>query len=235
MSNFSSKRRKSQELGKDTAPKRSSSGDNPLTSPLGSQNPESQDSNTSKNPSEPKNEYELTTDTQKLSEVHTDELQRAHTDELQRTRTDELQRAHTDELKEEKKHKFPKRPKKQQDSDSAALDKNTGQFEQIDTENSLDEERERHKKFQSDLNKLALFAYEAEEGAEMLESGQIPFLEEVDRMLQETDSESEPLLEKENEESEQRKQQKKQKNFTDSGYAEQQEQWKKRRDSRYLE
>ncbi len=230
MSNFSHKRRKSQELGKDTAPKRSSSGDNPLTGPLGSQNPESQGSNTSKNPSEPKNGYELTTDTQKLPEVHTDELQRSHTDELQRTRTDELQRAHTDELKEEKNRKFPKRPKKQHDSDSAALDKNTEQFKQIDTKNPLDEERKRHQKFQSDLNKLALFAYEAEEGAEMLESGQIPFLEEVDRMLQEIDSESEPLLEKENEESEQRKQQKKQKNFTDSGYAEQQEQWKKRRD-----
>src|SRR5882762_9954726 len=204
MSNFSSKRRKSQELGKDTAPKRSSSGDNPLTSPLGSQNPESQGSNPSKNPSEPKNGYELATDTQKLSEVHTDELQRAH----------------TDELKEEKNRKFPKRPKtteKQQGSDSAALDKNTDQFEQVDTKNTLDEEIKRHKKPQSDLNKLALLAYEAEEGAEMLESGQIPFLEDVDRMLQEIDSESEPLLEKENEESEQRKQQKKQKNFTDSG------------------
>jgi len=226
MSNFSSKRRKSQELGKDTAPKRSSSGDNPLTSPLGSQNPESQGSNPSKNPSEPKNGYELATDTQKLSEVHTDELQRAH--------TDELQCANTDELKEEKNRKFPKRPKtteKQQGSDSAALDKNTDQFEQVDTKNTLDEEIKRHKKPQSDLNKLALLAYEAEEGAEMLESGQIPFLEDVDRMLQEIDSESEPLLEKENEESEQRKQQKKQKNFTDSGYAEQQEQWKKRRDS----
>src|SRR5258708_23211638 len=224
MLNFSSKRRKSQELGKDTAPKRSSSGDNPLTGPLGPQNPESQGSNTSKAPSEPKNGYELTTDTQKLSEVHTDELQRAHTDKLQRTRTDELQRAHTDELKEEKDRKFPKKPKKQQDSDSAALDKNTEQFEQVDIKKSLDAERKRHKKFESDLNKLALFAYEAEEGAEMLESGQIPFLEDVDRMLQEIDSESEPLLEKENEESEQRKQQNNQKNFKNSRYTEQQEQ-----------
>ena len=208
MSNFSSKRRKSQELGKDTAPKRASSGDNPLTSPLGSQSLESQGSNTSKNPSEPKNGYELTTDIQKLPEAHTDELQRA--------RTDELQRARTDELKEEKNREFPKRPEateKQQGSDSTALGKNTGQFEQIDTKNSLDEERKRRQKFQSDLNKLALFAYEAEEGAEMLESGQIPFLEEVDKMLQEIDSESEPLLQKENEESEHRKQQKKQKNL----------------------
>ncbi len=49
---------------------------------------------------------------------------------------------------------------------------------------TIKEEEKTHRDFERNLNKLALFAYEAEQGIKMLEDGQNPFLEEVDQLLQ---------------------------------------------------
>ncbi len=53
---------------------------------------------------------------------------------------------------------------------------------------TIKEEEKTSRDFEINLNKLALFAYEAEQGIEMLEDGQNPFLEEVDQLLQQMNS-----------------------------------------------
>jgi hypothetical protein len=190
MSDANSERFEPQDLGKDTVPRGSLSGNDPLTSPFGPKNPQSQGSNASKNPSQQQNRHEIATDAKKLPQVYTDELQRTRTDELQRTRTDEL--------KEEKNLRSSNKQKTVENpliSDFTDQKDNIEEFKQINTKSTLDEKGKSRTDFERDLNKLALFAYEAEEGAEMLESGQSPFLEEVDKMLQEIDNDTEPFPE----------------------------------------
>ena len=222
MPDANSERFEPQDIGKDTVPRGSSSGNDPLISPFGQKNLQSQGSNASTKPSQQQNRHEIATNAKKLPQVYTDELQ--HT--------------RTDELKEEKNLRSSNRQKTVENpliSDFTDQKENIEEFKQINTKKTLDEKEKRRTDFERNLNKLALFAYEAEEGAEMLESGQIPFLEEVekmlqeidndiepspeglDRLLQEIDSGTKPPLKKRNEESEQQKAQKKQR---DSGYLE---------------
>jgi len=248
MSDANSERFEPQDLGKDTLPRGSSLGDDPLLSPFGQKNLQSQGISASKRLSQQQNRHEIATDAKKLPQVYTDERQRTRTDELQRTRTDEL--------KEEKDLRSSNRQKtveKSLISDFSDQKENIEEFKQINTKRTLGEKEKRRTDFERNLNKLALFAYEAEEGAEMLESGQSPFLEEVDKMLQELDNDTEPFPEdldrllqeldsgiepppeKRNEESEQQKDQEKRRSPMDSEYIKQQKEQKKRRDSGYLE
>jgi len=190
MSDANSERFEPQDLGKDTLPRGSSLGDDPLLSPFGQKNLQSQGISASKRLSQQQNRHEIATDAKKLPQVYTDERQRTRTDELQRTRTDEL--------KEEKDLRSSNRQKtveKSLISDFSDQKENIEEFKQINTKSTLGEKEKRRTDFERNLNKLALFAYEAEEGAEMLESGQSPFLEEVDKMLQELDNDTEPFPE----------------------------------------
>lgn len=63
-----------------------------------------------------------------------------------------------------------------------------GVFKPINPKKTLNEEKKKRQRFERNLSKLALFAYEAEEGIDMLENGQTPFLEEVDRFLEQIGS-----------------------------------------------
>ncbi len=63
-----------------------------------------------------------------------------------------------------------------------------GVFKQINLKKTLSEEKKKRQQFERNLNKLALFAYEAEEGIDMLENGQNPFQEEVERLLEQISS-----------------------------------------------
>jgi len=183
-----------QDVGKDTVPKGSLSGDEPLIGPFGPRKPVSQGSNTSQT----NGAFQGSNAFQKLSqqskrEPATDpkKLPQVRVDELQRTRTDELPRTRTDELKEEKNYKSSQRQKIIENPLNSKFADPEEYIQQKSIKTTLNEEVRRRKNFERNLNKLALFAYEAEEGADMLESGQNPFLEEVNRMLQEIDNEGE--------------------------------------------
>lgn len=63
-----------------------------------------------------------------------------------------------------------------------------GIFKPINPKKTLNGEEKKRQRFERNLDKLALFAYEAEEGIDMLENGQNPFLEEVDRLLEQMSS-----------------------------------------------
>jgi hypothetical protein len=221
-----------QNIRKDTVSKDSSSGDNSLLGLFESRKTVSQGINVLNKLFQQKNKYQLVTDPKKPPQVYGDELLCTR----------------TNKLKEDKDHKSSQSKKIVEHpliGDFADQDKYIQEFKYINTKKILNEEEKRRKDFEKNLNKLALFAYEAEEGTEVLESGQNPFLEEVDRLLLEIDSESKPfpeevdwllqeigcgtkpLSEKEYENLEQRNQQKKQRKSTDSGYTVQQEQRRK--------
>lgn len=195
MSDANAERFKPQDVRKDIVLK-GSSADDPLIGSFGSRKSVSQGSNVPNKLSQQQNKYQLITDDKKSPQYHAGGLQRTSTGELPRTYTGELQRTRTDELKEEKDPRSSPMPKKVENlliTKIADQEKDIEELKSISTKKILNEEEKRRKDFQRNLNKLALFAYEAEEGIEMLESGESPFLEEVDRMLQEIDSETELL------------------------------------------
>lgn len=196
MSDSSSERFESQDVRKDIVPGGSPSGDGPLIGPFGPRKSVSQGSNTSQT----NNAFQGSNAFQKLSQQSKHEpitnpkkQPQVRIGELQRTYTDELPRTRTDELNEENDYKSYQRQKIVENPLISKFADPEEYIQQISIKKTLDEEEKRRKGFERNLNKLALFAYEAEEGIDMLENGQIPFLEEVDRMLQERDSSTEPL------------------------------------------
>lgn len=191
MSDSHSERFEPQDVAKNTVPKGSSSGDDPLIGPFGSRKPVSQGGNALNKPSQQQNKYPLVTDPKRVPQVRVDELQRTHTDELQHTRTDELKE--DNDRKSSQKNKTVKDPLI---SSSADQEEYLEELRRINVKKILNEEEKRRRNFQRNISKLALFAYEAEEGSEMLERGENPFLEEVDRLLQEIGGDTKPLSEK---------------------------------------
>jgi hypothetical protein len=144
-----------------------------------------------------------------------DKEPQVHVGEIRRTRTDELPYIGVGEPEEESDIRTAQRQNIVANPLMNIFAVAAHYNQPINTKKTLNDEEKRRKNFERNLNKLALFAYEANEGIDMLENGQNPFLEEVDVMLQEIDRAS--------------------MSFPSFGQTPQQDQLSMRRDSGYLE
>ncbi len=189
MPNFNFERFEPQDVGMDIVPRGSLSVDNQLIGPFGSWKPVLQHSNVSTKSSQQHNQYQLITDIKMLSEINVYK-KNVVTGELQIPHTGELEMGEDNDQQYCRNKKLVGNP---MISNFADQKKYTEVYKKTNTKKTLKEEEKTRRDFERNLSKLALFAYEAEEGIEILEDGQNPFLEEVDRLLQQINS-PDPLL-----------------------------------------